>query len=47
MSDHQLAEELHKPVVRKFKKRDNIDNIWGVDLVDIQLISRFNIRFNV
>ena len=51
ISNKQLAEELHKPVIRKFNKRKVhspfIDNIWGVDLVDMQLISKFNkgIRF--
>ena len=33
MSDQQLAEELHKPVIRKFSKRKVhspfIDIIWG------------------
>ena len=36
MSEQQLAEELHKPIIRKFEKRNVhssfIDNIWGVDL---------------
>ena len=36
MSEQQLAEELHKPIIRKFKKRNVhssfIDNIWVVDL---------------
>ena len=47
----ELAEELHKPIVRKFNKRKVklpfIDNIWGADLVDLQLISKFKkgIRF--
>ena len=44
--NQQLAEELHKLIIRKFKKI-NIhaafkDNIWGADLADIQLISRYN-----
>ena len=49
--NQQLAEELHKPIIRKFKKRKVHstfkDNIWGADLVDMQLISRYNkgIRF--
>ena len=38
----QLAEELHKPIIRKFKKRKVYsgfkDNIWGADLSDMQLI---------
>ena len=51
MSKQQLAEELRKPIIRKFKKRKvhspSIDNIWGADLADMQLISKFNkgIRF--
>ena len=40
-----LAEELHKPIIRKFEKREVdalfIDNIWGADLADMQLISKF------
>ena len=43
---NELAEELHKPIIRKFEKRKVhspfIDNIWGADLADIQLISKFN-----
>ena len=46
MSNKELAEELHKPIIRKFEKRKVhspfIDNIWGADLADIQLISKFN-----
>ena len=49
--NQQLAEELHKPIIRKFKKRKIHaafkDNIWGADLADMQLITRCNkgIRF--
>ena len=47
--NEQLAEELHKPIIRKFKKRGVYsafkDNIWGADLADIQLISKFNKGF--
>ena len=46
MSNQELAEELHKVVIRKFEKRKIqsyfIDNIWGVDLADMQLISKFD-----
>ena len=46
MSNKELAEELYKPIIRKFKKRkvhsSFIDNIWGADLADMQLISKFN-----
>ena len=51
ISDKELAEELHKPIIRKFKKQkvysSFIDNIWCADLSDKQLISKFNkgIRF--
>ena len=35
-----LADELHKPVIRKFNKRKVYsqfkDNIWGVNLADMQ-----------
>ena len=45
----QLADELHKPIIRKFNKRKVYssfkDNIWGVDLADMQLLSKFNKRF--
>ena len=38
----QLAEELHKPIVKKIKKTKMYsafkDNIWGADLADVQLI---------
>ena len=41
-----LAEELHKPIGRKVKKRrvlvNGIDKIWAVDLVDMQAFSKFN-----
>ena len=44
--NQQSANELHKPIVRKFKKRKVYssfrDNIWGVDLADMQLISKYN-----
>ena len=51
MSDQQLAKELQKPFINKFKKRKVqspfIDNIWDAELSDIWLISTFNkgIRF--
>ena len=45
----QLAKELYKPVIRNFKKRKVYsgfkENIWGADLVDKQLISKFNKGF--
>ena len=44
--NQQLANELHKPIIRKFKKGKVYssfkDNFWGVDLSDMQLISKYN-----
>ena len=46
ISIKELAEELLKTVIRKFKKRkvqlSLLDNIWGTDPADIQLTSKFN-----
>ena len=46
LQNQQLAEELHKPIIRKFKKRRVYlsikDNTWGADLADMQLINKFN-----
>ena len=49
--NHQSAEELYKPIIKNFQKRKVHaafkDNIWGADLADMQLLSRYNkgIRF--
>ena len=44
--NQQLAEELHKPIIKKFGKRKVHavfkDNIWDADLADMQLLSRYN-----
>ena len=51
ISSKELSEKLHKPIIRKLNKRKVqspfIDNIWGADLADMQLISKFHkgIRF--
>ena len=41
-----LAEELHKPVTRKFKKRivyaRGVDKIWAADLVDMKAFAKDN-----
>ena len=46
MPNQQLGNELHKPIIRKFLKRQIHssfkDNIWGVDLAATQLISKYN-----
>ena len=42
----QLADELHKPITRKFQKRrvisNGIDDIWTADLVEMQNFSKWN-----
>ena len=49
--NQQLAEELHKPIIRKCEERKVHaafkDNIWGADLADMQILSKYNkgIRF--
>ena len=44
--NQQLAEELHKQTIRNFRKRKAYsrfkDNIYGIDLADMQSISKFN-----
>ena len=51
LATNQLTEELNKPTIRKFQKRKVYsffkDNIWDADLVNMQLVSKFNkeIRF--
>ena len=44
--NYQLANELQKPIIRKFKKRNVYssfkDNIWGVGLSDMQSLSKYN-----
>ena len=46
ISNKELSEELHKPIIRKVNKRkvhsSFTDNIWGADLANMQLISKFN-----
>ena len=44
--NYQLANELHRQIMRKFN-RQNIyssfrDNIWGVDLADMETLSKYN-----
>ena len=47
--NYQLANELHKPIIKKFKKRKVYssfkDNTWGVDLADMQSLRRYNKGF--
>ena len=51
ISNQQLEDKLHKPIIKKFKKRrvnsSFKDNIWKADLADMQLLSKRNkeVRF--
>ena len=49
LSYEESAEESLKPIIRKFEKRkvylSFIENIWGADIADMQLISKFNKGF--
>ena len=42
ISNKELGEEIHKPIIRKFKKKKVhltfIENIWGADFADMKLI---------
>ena len=44
--NYHLANELHKQIIIKFKRRKVYlsfrDNIWGVNLADIQSLSKYN-----
>ena len=44
--NYQLANQLNKAIIRKFKKRKIYssfkDNIWDVDLADMQSLSKYN-----
>ena len=46
MSSKELPQELHKPIIGKFKNRkvysSFLEKIWGATLADMQLISKFN-----
>ena len=41
-----LADELYKPVTRKFQRRrinvNDVDKIWAADLIDMQAFSKDN-----
>ena len=47
--NQELSNEFHKPITRKFLKRrvysSFINNIWGADLANMQLMSKFNKGF--
>ena len=44
--NYQLPNELHREITRKFKRRKVYssfrDNVWGVDLADMQSLSKYN-----
>ena len=44
--NYQLANELHRHIIQKFKTRkvhsSLRDNMWGVDLADMESLSKYN-----
>ena len=48
-SNQQHANKLHKPIIRKFKRRkvnaSHKDSTWAPDLADMQSVSKFNKGF--
>ena len=44
--NQQLTDGLQIPIIRRFKRHIVYsffkDNIWGIDLADMQLISKYN-----
>ena len=48
MSAKLLAKEEHRPIIRIFKRKKLYllfkNNLWGADLADMQLRSKFNKR---
>ena len=44
--NYQLANDLHRQIIRNFKRQKVYssfrDNIWGVDLADMQSVSKCN-----
>ena len=47
--NQQLAEEVHKSIIRKRERRKEYwyfnNNIWGANLADMQLLSKYNKGF--
>ena len=45
LTTQQLAEELPKPIIRKFKKQkvhsSFKDNVWGTHLADMHVVSKY------
>ena len=48
MQNNELAKKSQKPIIREFEKRkvhpSFTDNIWGPDLADMPLLSKFKKR---
>ena len=46
MSKKQFASEIHRRVVKKFPRRkvivNGIDNVWGLDLADMNSFIKYN-----
>ena len=40
------ANELHRQIIREFKRGKVKDNIWGVDMTNMQSLSKYNKGIN-
>ena len=51
VSNYHLANELHKQVIRKFKRQKSYssfrDNIWCVGLADMQSLSKYTKELSI
>ena len=51
VSNYHLANELHKQVIREFKRQKSYssfrDNIWGVGLADMQSLSKYTKELSI
>ena len=49
--NYQLFNEFHRQIIKKFKRAKVSssfkDNIWGVDLADMQSLSKYNKGINI
>ena len=49
--NEQLAEDLHKPLIKNFKRRKVYarfkDNIWAADLAEMESLSSKNKKLNI
>ena len=49
MSKKEFASDLHRRVIKKFPRRrvmaSGIDNIWGLDIADMNSLMKYNDQY--